>query len=80
MQQVAEELNLPNLDISNKLLSDEDRIIWENMGLTSDIQSMENAAILTKVCTISTDQLVKILIFLIRSCWVSHSMPRRSPC
>lgn len=49
MQQIAEELNLVNFDISKKLLTDEDRIIWENMGLTSDIQSMENAAILTKV-------------------------------
>lgn len=49
MQQISEELNLPNLDISKKILTDEDRIIWENMGLTSDIQSMENAAIITKV-------------------------------
>lgn len=37
------------MDLSKKLLSDQDRIIWENMGLTSDVQSMENAAILTKV-------------------------------
>lgn len=49
---MAEELNLPDLDVSKKLLTDEDRIIWENMGLTSDIQSMENAAILTKILSI----------------------------
>lgn len=54
MEQMAEELNMPNLDISKKLLTDEDRIIWENMGLTSDIQSMENAAILTKVQPMNT--------------------------
>lgn len=45
-------LNLPNMNserISKSLLTDQDRIIWESMGLTADIQSMENAALLTKV-------------------------------
>lgn len=35
--------------VVNEILSEQDRIIWENMGLTPDIQSMENAALLTKV-------------------------------
>lgn len=35
--------------VMDKILSDQDRIIWESMGLTPDIQSMENAALLTKV-------------------------------
>lgn len=34
-----------------KILSEQDRIIWESMGLTPDVQSMENAALLTKVQT-----------------------------
>ena len=51
MQQLEKRLNLPEMDISHKLLTDQDRIIWENFGLTSDVQSMENAAILTKILT-----------------------------
>lgn len=50
MEEIISELNLGAIDISNKLLTDQDRIIWESMGLTSDVQSMENAALVSKVC------------------------------
>lgn len=42
-------LNFNAEHILNEILSEQDRIIWESMGLTPDIQSMENAALLTKV-------------------------------
>lgn len=47
--QIYSELKLTDVNIMDKILSDQDRIIWENMGLTPDVQSMENAALLTKV-------------------------------
>lgn len=49
INEIKDELNLTNLDISKKLFTEQDRIIWESMSLTSDIQSMENAAIVVKV-------------------------------
>lgn len=49
MAQIHSELKLTDVNIMDKILSDQDRIIWENMGLTPDVQSMENAALLTKV-------------------------------
>lgn len=52
VQAVLAHLKLSNVSsekISQNLLTDQDRIIWESMSLTADIQSMENAALLTKV-------------------------------
>lgn len=42
-------MNIDDIEVTNKILSEQDRIVWESMGLTPDVQSMENAALLTKV-------------------------------
>lgn len=49
MTQIYSKLKLEDVNIMEKILSEQDRIIWESMGLTPDVQSMENAALLTKV-------------------------------
>lgn len=49
MQDICSKLNLKNVEIMDKVLSEQDRIVWESMGLTPDVQSMESAALLTKV-------------------------------
>lgn len=51
MTQIYSKLKLEDANIMEKILSEQDRIIWESMGLTPDVQSMENAALLTKVQT-----------------------------
>lgn len=49
MQEICVQMQFENGNIMDKILSEQDRIIWENMGLTPDVQSMENATLLTKV-------------------------------
>lgn len=49
MDEIERKMNLPDVKIMDKILSEQDRIIWESMGLTPDVQSMENATLLTKV-------------------------------
>lgn len=49
MDEMGTKLNINTEHVMNEILSEQDRIIWESMGLTPDIQSMENAALLTKV-------------------------------
>lgn len=49
MKEIGSNMNFGEINILDKILSEQDRIIWESMGLTPDIQSMENAALLTKV-------------------------------
>lgn len=49
MQEICAKMQFENGNIMDKILSEQDRIIWENMGLTPDVQSMENATLLTKV-------------------------------
>lgn len=51
MQEIGTQMSLVDINIMDKILSEQDRIIWESMGLTPDVQSMENATYLTKVCT-----------------------------
>lgn len=36
-------------ELSRSLLNEKDQIVWISMGLTSDVQSLENAALITKV-------------------------------
>lgn len=48
LDEICVQMKYKNIEILPKILSPQDRIIWESMGLTSDIQSMENAALLTK--------------------------------
>lgn len=49
MSQIYAKLKLEDVNVMEKILTEQDRIIWESMGLTPDVQSMENAALLTKV-------------------------------
>lgn len=49
MDDIERKMELPDVKIMDKILSEQDRIIWESMGLTPDVQSMENATLLTKV-------------------------------
>lgn len=49
MDDIERKINLVEVKVMEKALSDQDKIIWESMGLTPDIQSMENAMLLTKV-------------------------------
>lgn len=49
MDGIERKMNLTDVKIMDKILSEQDRIIWESMGLTPDVQSMENATLLTKV-------------------------------
>lgn len=49
MEEIAIKMNLNDTNVMDRILSEQDRIIWESMGLTSDVQSMENATLLTKV-------------------------------
>lgn len=41
--------NIQNFNIADNIITDQDKIMWESCGLTSDVQSIENAAILSKV-------------------------------
>lgn len=41
-------------DMHDTLYSDQDKLVWESMGLSGDKQSIENAAIMTKVSSKST--------------------------
>lgn len=49
MQEIGDKLSVDTNRIMDKILTEQDHIIWESMGLTPDVQSMENAALLTKV-------------------------------
>lgn len=53
MKEICSKLKLGDVNIMDKILSEQNRIIWESMGLTPDVQSMENAALLTKVLRFS---------------------------
>lgn len=53
MDQVQQLLELPDFNLTKSIVSDQDQIIWESIGLTSDVQAIDNAAILTKVRSIS---------------------------
>lgn len=43
--EICEILHMPSQDV---LYSDQDKLVWESLGLGSDKQSLENAALLTK--------------------------------
>lgn len=56
MDDIQRKMNLADVKIMDKILSEQDRIIWESMGLTPDVQSMENATLLTKVIFVAYDR------------------------
>lgn len=49
MEKTQEYLEVPEFDLTKSIVSDQDQIIWESIGLTSDVQAIENAAVITKV-------------------------------
>lgn len=49
MTSVTDELHVPGFNVMKNIITDQDIIMWESMGLTADAQSMENAALLSQV-------------------------------
>lgn len=43
------ELELSGFDLLQNMITEQDKIVWQSIGLPPDVQSMENAAILAKV-------------------------------
>lgn len=41
-------------ELTGNIITEQDQIVWESMGLRSDQQTMENAALLSKVTYIKT--------------------------
>ncbi|CAD7084661.1 unnamed protein product [Hermetia illucens] len=46
---MARQLGIETFNITKNLISEQEQIIWESMGLTRDVQAIENAALLTKL-------------------------------
>lgn len=49
MTKVLDELHVNEFNVMKNIITDQDIIMWESMGLTADVQSMENAALLSQV-------------------------------
>lgn len=64
MDDIERKMNLPDVKIMDRILSEQDRIIWESMGLTPDVQSMENATLLTKVSSLLLLLFLRVRAFI----------------
>ncbi|XP_052891130.1 cytoplasmic dynein 2 heavy chain 1 [Anopheles moucheti] len=53
MAKLAEITNTPEFNIDQQLITNQDKIIWESMGLSADQQYRENAAMLVKFLSLS---------------------------
>lgn len=49
MAKIIDDLRISEFNVMKNLITDQDIIMWESMGLTADVQSMENAALLSQV-------------------------------
>lgn len=49
MKKIFDELRINEFNVMKNIISDQYIIMWESMGLTADVQSMENAALLSQV-------------------------------
>lgn len=49
MDNITDDLHVNEFNVMKNIITDQDIIMWESMGLTADIQSMENAALLSQV-------------------------------
>lgn len=49
MAKINDELHVSEFNVMKNIITDQDIIMWESMGLTADVQSMENAALLSQV-------------------------------
>lgn len=65
MEDICIKMQYDKIEILPKILSAQDRIIWESMGLTSDIQSMENAALLSKAISFTLALITSFLSFFL---------------
>lgn len=53
MPKIIDEIRVSEFNVMKNIISDQDIIMWESMGLTADVQSMENAALLSQVFSIN---------------------------
>uniref|UniRef100_A0A182JQU2 Cytoplasmic dynein 2 heavy chain 1 n=1 Tax=Anopheles christyi TaxID=43041 RepID=A0A182JQU2_9DIPT len=53
MAKLADLTSMPPFSLDQQLISNQDKIIWESMGLTADQQYRENAAMLVKFLSLS---------------------------
>ncbi|XP_040163455.1 cytoplasmic dynein 2 heavy chain 1 [Anopheles arabiensis] len=53
MTKLSDVTNLPPFSLDQQLITNQDKIIWESMGLTADQQYRENAAMLVKFLSLS---------------------------
>ncbi|KAJ6628053.1 Cytoplasmic dynein 2 heavy chain 1, partial [Pseudolycoriella hygida] len=49
MTKILNELHVTEFNVMKNIITDQDIIMWESMGLTADAQSMENAALLSQM-------------------------------
>ncbi|XP_059611101.1 cytoplasmic dynein 2 heavy chain 1 [Phlebotomus argentipes] len=49
---VIQTTELPPFDLTQNLVTEQEKIMWESMGLTPDAQSLQNAGLLTKILSL----------------------------
>lgn len=49
LDKMRKSIEVAEFQLISNIITEQDQIVWESMGLTSDQQTMENAAILSKV-------------------------------
>lgn len=49
MTKIIDELHVNEFNVMRNIITDQEIIMWESMGLTTDAQSLENAALLSQV-------------------------------
>lgn len=49
LEEMRKHMEVPEFQLTQNIITEQDQIVWESMGLSSDQQTMESAAILSKV-------------------------------
>lgn len=49
LDKMQSNIELADFSLTESIINAQDQIVWESMGLIADQQSMQNAALLTKV-------------------------------
>ncbi|GAB0096653.1 Cytoplasmic dynein 2 heavy chain 1 [Sergentomyia squamirostris] len=52
VQTVVQTTELPPFDLTENLVSEQEKIMWESMGITPDAQSIQNAGLLIKILSL----------------------------
>lgn len=52
---MLQNIEVADFDLTKNIITEQDQIVWESMGLSSDQQSMENAALLSKVSLVNLE-------------------------